>query len=493
MTNDNERNHTMIQAFEWYSEGNGVHWKKIADVSPELGEMGITAMWLPPPTKAAGQESVGYDIYDLYDLGEFDQKGGVRTKYGTKEEFLCAIKKAKQHGIVTYIDAVLNHKFGAERTEEFGATEVDTNDRNKEVSDIYDIKGWTAFDFPERGGKYSKFKWNFNHFTGVDYDDKNGKSAIFRIHGDGKNWAQGVDDENSNYDYLMGADIDHSHPDARKDVINWGKWVIKETGAVGFRFDAVKHIDSQFIADFVKAVREDAKDPHLFAVGEYWKDDLSDLEDYLGALGTQYSVFDTPLHYNFKEAGDRAEEYDMRAIWDSTIVQKRPIDAVTLVDNHDTQVGQALESWVSPAFKPLAYALILLRPSGYPCVFWGDLYGTKGDNPQEPVSQLDVMIRARKLYAYGELRDYWDHMNCVGWVRMGEKDKRIDGCAVVLCNGSGEGSKRMEVGKEHTGEKWKDLLGWYQSEVIIGDDGWAEFKCSARSVSIWVKEGAKGE
>lgn len=114
----------------------------------------------------------------------------------------------------------------------------------------------------------------------------------------------------------------------------------------------MQHIDSQFIADFVKAVREDTNDPHLFAVGEYWKDDLSDLEDYLSALGTQvcqlylacygivhgaiqYSVFDTPLHYNFKEAGDRAEEYDMRAIWDSTIVQKRPIDAVTLVDNHE--------------------------------------------------------------------------------------------------------------------------------------------------------------
>ncbi|SJL11595.1 related to alpha-amylase [Armillaria ostoyae] len=488
MTNDNEQNHTMIQAFEWYSEGNGVHWKKIADVSPELGEMGITAMWLPPPTKAAGQESVGYDIYDLYDLGEFDQKGGVRTKYGTKEEFLRAIKKAKQHGIVTYIDAVLNHKFGAERTEEFGATEVANSDRNKEVSDVYDIKGWTGFDFPGRGGKYSKFKWNFNHFTGVDYDDKNGKSTIFRIHGDGKNWAQGVDDENSNYDYLMGADIDHSHPDARKDVINWGKWVIKETGAVGFRFDAVKHIDSQFIAEFVKAVREDANDPHLFAVGEYWKDDLSDLEDYLSALGTQYSVFDTPLHYNFKEAGDRAEEYDMRAIWDSTIVQERPIDAVTLVDNHDTVSAIAITCLMLLLSDPCSIAS---RPGVRELGFSGiQALGIRFD----PAATIRVPMRllGRLLYAYGELRDYWDHMNCVGWVRMGEKDKGIDGCAVVLCNGSGEGSKRMEVGKEHAGEKWKDLLGWYQGDVVIEDDGWAEFKCSARSVSIWVKEGAKG-
>jgi hypothetical protein len=74
-----------------------------------------------------------------------------------------------------------------------------------------------------------------------------------------------------------------------------------------------------------------------------------------------------------------------------------------------------------------------LRPAGYPfvlrfsidngakalqhsCVFWGDLYGTKGNNPQQPMSQLADFVRARKLFAYGEVRDYWDHPNCVGYV-----------------------------------------------------------------------------
>jgi alpha-amylase len=92
------------------------------------------------PTKAAGQDSVGYDIYDLYDLGEFDQKGGVRTNWGTKEELLALVNEARNHGVVTYIDAVLNHKFGAERTERFGATEVDWNDRTKLTSELYDIE-----------------------------------------------------------------------------------------------------------------------------------------------------------------------------------------------------------------------------------------------------------------------------------------------------------------------------------------------------------------
>ncbi|KAF5389701.1 hypothetical protein D9757_006050 [Collybiopsis confluens] len=243
----------------------------------------------------------------------------------------------------------------------------------------------------------------------------------------------------------------------------------------------------------------------MFAVGEFWKDSLEDLEEYLDALGTQFSVFDAPLHYNFKEAGDRGAEYDLRAIWDGTVVQKRPIDAVTLVDNHDTQVGQALESWVSAAFKPLAYAMILLRPSGYPCIFWGDLYGTgtdttskgegdsegdsNGPERQQPVSQLEDLIRARKLYAYGDLRDYWDHMNCVGWVRTG--DEKRPGCAVVISNGD-EGFKRMEIGKEHAGEAWTDVLGWSEGEIVIGEDGWAEFRSPAMSVSVWVVKDAHG-
>ncbi|KAG9009595.1 hypothetical protein FRB94_011858 [Tulasnella sp. JGI-2019a] len=130
--------------------------------------------------------------------------------------------------------------------------------------------------------------------------------------------------------------------------------------------------------------------------------------------------------------------------------------------------------------------MILLRIDGYPCVFYGDLYGCGGDNPQPPVSSLDKFILARKCYAYGDIRDYWDYPNCVGWVRTG--NDKFDGCAVVLCNGSADGTKWMEVGKEHAGEKWVDLLGWYQGEITINGDGWAQFICHSASVSIWINK-----
>lgn len=54
----------------------------------------------------------------------------------------------------------------------------------------------------------------------------------------------------------MFADIDHSHPAVRDELFKWGEWILKESGAEGFRFDAIKHIDEAFIADFVREVRE---------------------------------------------------------------------------------------------------------------------------------------------------------------------------------------------------------------------------------------------
>jgi hypothetical protein len=86
---------------------------------------------------------------------------------------------------------------------------------------------------------------------------------------------------------IVGADIDHHHPDVCIDLLNWGTWILSQlgSGAAGFRFDAIKHIDREFISKFVKHVRKDRD--KLFAVGEFWKDSVEDLEAYLDALGTQ--------------------------------------------------------------------------------------------------------------------------------------------------------------------------------------------------------------
>ena len=73
--------------------GDGTFWTQVRDSAQVLKDCGLTAVWLPPAYKGqAGAYDVGYGVYDLYDLGEFDQKGSVRTKYGTRAQYLEAVQ-----------------------------------------------------------------------------------------------------------------------------------------------------------------------------------------------------------------------------------------------------------------------------------------------------------------------------------------------------------------------------------------------------------------
>jgi alpha-amylase len=120
-------NHTLFQGFEWNVPADGKHWQRLIGAIPKLKAIGIDNIWLPPGCKASSSNGNGYDIYDLYDVGEFDQKGGKATKWGTKEELLELSKRAKEQGVGLYWDAVLNHKAGADQTETCRVVEVDQN------------------------------------------------------------------------------------------------------------------------------------------------------------------------------------------------------------------------------------------------------------------------------------------------------------------------------------------------------------------------------
>lgn len=479
-----ERNHTMIQFFEWHIEADGEHWNHLKEWAPELKKRGIDSVWIPPITKAESPQDTGYAVYDLYDLGEFDQKGERRTKYGTKEELEEAIKACHDHGINVYVDVVMNHKAAADETETFQVIEVDPNDRETEISEPFDIEGWTKFTFPNREQKYSSFTWNFNHFNGTDFDQKTGKKGVFRILGENKSWNNRVDDEFGNYDYLMFANIDYAHPEVREEMIKWGKWLQETLGCDGYRLDAIKHIDHRFVESFVKEVTDTANRP-FYIFGEFWNNDLEACEEFLNNVDYQLDLFDVMLHYNLHEASKMGRDFDLTTIFNDTLVQTNPLQAVTFVDNHDSQPNESLESWIDDWFKQSAYALILLRADGYPCLFYGDYLGINGDEPIEGKKEaIDPLLYARYEKAYGEQDDYFDHPNTIGWVRRGIDELSGSGCAVILSNGD-NGEKRMFVGENRAGEEWKDLTGNREDTITIEEDGFATFPVNGRSVSVW--------
>lgn len=475
-------NGTIMQYFEWYLPNDSTLWSKVKKEAQNLKNIGITAVWLPPAYKGSeGVNDVGYTVYDLYDLGEFEQKGSIPTKYGSKEEYIAAIKELKEQGIDVYADVSLDHKMGADETEMVLAFEDDPNNRNIQISSRELIEAWTKFTFPGRNNKYSSFKWNWTHFDGVDWDEKSKRSSLFKF--ESKDWNTGVDLEFGNFDYLMGADIDTSNEEVIEEVDKWGRWYVDLTDVDGFRLDAAKHISYNFLVDWIEKLRKETG-KELFTVAEYWNADTNILNKYLDTISETFSLFDVPLHYHLFDASKQKDRYDLRNIFKNTVVESHPINAVTFVDNHDTQPGQALESWIEPWFKPLAYSLILLRESGYPCVFYGDYYGISHNDIGSIKNIIDIIMSVRKKNSYGKQIDYFDNPNVVGWTREGIDGR--NGVAVVMSNNY-DGEKYMSMGKQYAGVKFKDITKNIEDNIIIDDNGFGVFKTRGQKVSIWVE------
>ena len=476
-------NGVIIQYFEWYMNCKQNLWNEISNEAEKLANLGITAIWLPPAYKGVGgKDEVGYGVYDVYDLGEFNQKGTIKTKYGSKDEYIQCIKKLQEKGIEVYADIVLNHKMGADFIQTIPATKVDWENHKNQESNLETVKVATKFTFPGRSGKYSDFKWNWTHFDGIDYNMANNENALLKFKD--KNWEKAVDEEFENYDYLMGADLDFENEEVREECKKWGKWYLETTKVNGFRLDAVKHISARFYKEWIQYLRK-ISGKELFTVGEYWSGDVNKLHKYIEKTQGEISLFDVPLHYNFNNAS-KDVNYDLTKIFDNTLLKENPCKAVTFVDNHDTEPGQALESFVERWFKTVAYSIILLRNEGYPCVFYGDLYGIEKYNIK-PIEEIKILLKLRKEKSYGNQYDYIDNKNCIGWTREGDEQHAKSGLAVLISNGD-YAEKNMYVGKKFANKKFIDVLSNISDEVTINEEGIGNFKVNGKSVSIWINK-----
>ena len=534
---ESQLNGTMLQGFSWNLPADSQHWRRLGQMASRFVSEGITSVWMPPAYKGqAGAIDVGYGVYDLWDLGEFDQKDTIATKYGTRKEYTSAVIALQQAGIDVLADVVLNHKMGADASEKVMARPVASDNRLYDMGDLAPIEAWTKFTFPGRKGELDDFTWDARHFKGVDYDAATGRNGVWLF--EGKAWDEDVSHEYGNFDYLMGVDIDLNNEEVYEQLVRWGAWMVETTGVDGVRLDAVKHMSRSFyrrwLADVRKAVGHD-----LFCVGEYWDFSVDNLLGYLSG-DAPMSLFDVPLHFAFYRASVDREHIDFAHLLDGALVSADPVHAVTFVDNHDTQPNQALESTVQPWFKPVAYAIILLRESGYPCVFFADLFGLPND-AIPMVAELPLLMEVRRRFAYGTQHDYLDEADLSGWTREGESEHGADGVAVVLCNrpapeqpaddeqdeqeqaqvddGSEQDAtaedtsaqeeaadsepaqdaepqeppvpyKDMYVGTRHAGETWRCVLGEVAS-CVIGEDGVGRFPAGyGQLVSVYLPEEA---
>ncbi len=82
----------LMQSFYWdcprEDQQEFAWWNFVSTKLDEIRNAGFTALWLPPASKGSniGGMSMGYDVYDYYDLGDFAQKSvtpGEKRTSGT--------------------------------------------------------------------------------------------------------------------------------------------------------------------------------------------------------------------------------------------------------------------------------------------------------------------------------------------------------------------------------------------------------------------------
>jgi alpha-amylase len=482
-------NGLLVQYFNANTPADQTLWGKAAEDAATLKKMGATAVWFPPATKGAqGKNDMGYATYDMYDLGEFNQKGSVGTRYGTKEEYIEAINAMKAQGIDVYADISVRQKLGADKIETVSAAEFNGKDLPQMIGNKRVVGALSKFTFPGRKSKYSKFKWNWNHFQGIDWKQEDFRKKVAAI--------TGVDEAKlekdfAKYDYVLGCEIDFYNQEVYEELMTWAAWYEKNTQVDGFRFQEAECVPGWFIKDFAEtAAHADGDYKDIFTVGDFWHWNCNYINDYIASTDNTVSMFDVPLHFNFHDASQANGDYDLGRLLDGSMMMSNPSKAVTFVENHESQPGGVLESNVEEWFKPLAYSVILLREQGYPCLFMGDYQGVTAAKIKSKKAMLNKLLKLRKKYSYGVQHDYFDHPDVVGWTREGDAEHENSGLAVVMSDGTG-GTKRMYVGRQFAGTHFADVMGNAKYDIKIDNEGCGEFYVNRQGVAVWIKKDCK--
>ncbi len=350
----------IMQAFYWdcpREEGEEYRWwNHVESLVRSLAAVGFTALWLPPASKAAniGGMSMGYDPYDYYDLGEYDQKGSTSTWFGSRSDLAALIQAAHANGLQVYADLVLNHNSGADA---------------QEVNPIDHQTRWTRFT-----PLSSKFSRHWRHFHPSPYET----------------WD----------DMTFGdmPDLCHRNPDVYTELIRYAEWLLNEVGFDGFRYDFVKGY-GPWMARAIQELRglRNQQGYKPYGVGEFWDSErpINEWLDEVNAwTNNPVGAFDFPLRNRLKNLCDSFGFSLTQLAQGGSLTKDRPSDAVPFVENHDIARTDPIVN-----DKMMAYAFILTH-EGYPCVFWQDYYAYQlGQESNQ--SGIAALVRAHERNAGG--------------------------------------------------------------------------------------------
>ncbi|HXU82517.1 MAG TPA: alpha-amylase family glycosyl hydrolase [Polyangia bacterium] len=346
-------------------------WDHLAAQARDLREVGFTAVWLPPVQKgASGTFSVGYDVYDDYDLGAKPQMGTKPTRYGTREQLARCVAMMRRNGLDVYLDLVANQRGGG-------------------INFRYRYRDARGGD----GGRFPKDPLNFHPNVPQDPGVFGGPRIPELSFGDDMAI---INAKPAGY--------------VSKNLIAATAWATRALDVQGYRLDNAKGVSSQFVPHLLNAPGMAGK----FAVGEFF-DGLDNVQGWLEDTGYRAAAFDFPLRFTLARMCNQTGSFDMGGSLDHAgLAGRAPLNAVTFVENHDTDVRAELQPVITN--KVLAYAYILTA-EGYPCVFYRDYSTDRGCYGLKPF--IDNLIWVHEKLADGPTVERWREVGLYAFERLG--------------------------------------------------------------------------
>ncbi|MBC8108914.1 MAG: hypothetical protein H7Z14_20180 [Anaerolineae bacterium] len=395
-------------------------WRTMENRAPDILNAGYGGLWTPPPSRAdTGDQSVGYDVYDRFDLGS----AGRPTLYGTQTGLISAIAAMHKIGTNVYVDLVWNHN---------GYSTLGTTDGTNTFAKA---GGYPGFSIQLQNTNPNNPGYNTLGYSNVDGDfhganeggDINGRVAgLIDIAqeknyqfirnpvtpGDSRNLPAGTQslfgrlanvpnasnaqfypdrdlpkntvwDARTNsfvdlYDFNSASPMagDAVTENATGYLMRNTKWMVQQIGIDGFRIDAAKHMPTwalnyydQSVYAASKRTLLDGSQQRIFAFSEVFDGNMGTLQQYIRKdynTGTVGSVrgnrddLDFPLFFAMQNnLTANGVQNDWRSVKNASL----DVNDDGLANNGSQGVAfVSSHDSFGPHLSTVAYAYTLMRP-----------------------------------------------------------------------------------------------------------------------------------
>jgi galactose oxidase len=350
-------------------------WDHLAAQANDFRTAGFTAIWLPPVLKTSAgvhSGSDGYGPFDDYDIGSKSQMGSVPTRFGSREQLQRCVATFRANGLDVYLDMVEHQRSGdpgnfvfryrgADGTSATGRFPKDPLNFVPNVPRDPNLGGPARDDFP----------------FGRELAPINGKPQGYVFNG----------------------------------LIDAADWLTRALDVQGYRLDDVKGLSTDFLFPFLTSKSMAGK----FAFGEFFDGNRTLVNGWIfnphGMRG-RASAFDFPLRFILAAMCNNPGRFNMADLDHAGLAGISPLNAVTFVENHDTDLNEPVVT-----NKILAYAYILTS-EGYPCIYYRDYseepncYGLK--------KSIDNLIWIHEKLATGPTQQRWQDFDLFAYERLGQ-------------------------------------------------------------------------